>query len=346
MDLEAVNPALRVLDDQLVDADGRRFGRIDDIELDGRPGAETRVGALIVGAGAWRWRVPARLAGITAPPTPQIVRRVPWQLVRSIEPGVVRIATAMGELGSGTGHHAAARWGDELDRGTFRLSSLLGARVQAPDGRPLGDARSAGRSGRRRPHADAAAVTTWRCFGGGSRCWLARPAPRRTRGLPQVTSGTKRHKFRPVAGRRMSDVPDEDRRIAREGRQRRMPPGAARIVVGRLEAASVLADDEKQQRCLTIASCRIEARRAVRGVVRGLLGWTSRSSLAAARRAGGIAARTLAMPPRLAAHVRVCPRPMHPSRWLLDQGQRQVEALTYSPLAGGTATGRSPPHSA
>lgn len=138
MDVEAVNLALRVLDDQLVDADGRRFGRIDDIELDGGPGGETQVGALIVGAGAWRWRVPGRLAGITAALTPQIVRRVPWQLVRSIEPGVVRIATTMGELGFGTGHHAGARWVDELERGTLRLSSLLGARVQAPDGRPLG----------------------------------------------------------------------------------------------------------------------------------------------------------------------------------------------------------------
>jgi hypothetical protein len=69
---------------------------------------------------------------------PQIVRRIPWQLVRSIEPGVVRIATTMGELGFGTGHHAAARRVAELDRGAFRLSSLLGARVEAPDGRPLG----------------------------------------------------------------------------------------------------------------------------------------------------------------------------------------------------------------
>ena len=59
MDPEAIDLALRALDDQLLDSKGTRFGRIADIELEGGLGSATRVSALPVGAGAWRWRLPA-----------------------------------------------------------------------------------------------------------------------------------------------------------------------------------------------------------------------------------------------------------------------------------------------
>jgi sporulation protein YlmC with PRC-barrel domain len=138
MDSTQLNLGLRILDDQLIDAEEERFGRVDDIELAGAPGRETHVGALIVGAGAWRWRVPRRLAGLTSALTPNFVRRIPWELVREIDPGVVRIATTKGELGFGTAHHVGARWVDELEQGTLRLSSLLGSPVVRRGGEPIG----------------------------------------------------------------------------------------------------------------------------------------------------------------------------------------------------------------
>ena len=138
MDALSLNLCLRILDDQLVDAEDERFARVDDIELDGAPGSETRVSALIVGAGGWRWRVPRRLAGITAALTPNVVRRIPWELVQAIEPGVVRIGTTSGELGFGTAHHAGARWVDELGQETLRISSVLGTPVVGPRGEAMG----------------------------------------------------------------------------------------------------------------------------------------------------------------------------------------------------------------
>jgi sporulation protein YlmC with PRC-barrel domain len=138
MDGEPVNLALRVLDDQLVDANGTRFGRVDDLELDGGPGEPPRVAAILMGAGAWRWRVPRHLETVTAALTPDVLRHIPWELVREIEPGVVTIGVSKGELGIDTSHSAGARWIGELERQTLRLTSLLGTPVVGESGEHLG----------------------------------------------------------------------------------------------------------------------------------------------------------------------------------------------------------------
>ena len=70
MEPELINVALRVLDDQLLDVEDERFGRVDDLELVGEPGRETRVNGLIVGAGAWAWRLPGALSRVTRALTP------------------------------------------------------------------------------------------------------------------------------------------------------------------------------------------------------------------------------------------------------------------------------------
>ena len=137
MNPPSLNLALRVLDDQLIDADDEHFGRVDDIELAGAVGRETYVDALIAGAGAWRWRVPRRLAAVASALTPNTVRRIPWELVTEIDPGAVRISTTKGELGFGTAHHVSASWVDELDQRALRLSSLLGTPVMR-DGQAIG----------------------------------------------------------------------------------------------------------------------------------------------------------------------------------------------------------------
>jgi sporulation protein YlmC with PRC-barrel domain len=138
MESKRVNLALRVLDDQLIDADGTRFGRVDDLELEGGQGEQPRVAALLVGAGAWRWRVPRHLSTLTAAITPDVVRGIPWELVRSIEPGQLRIGVSKGELGIGTAHPASARWVGELESQTLRLTSLLGTPVLEETGEQLG----------------------------------------------------------------------------------------------------------------------------------------------------------------------------------------------------------------
>ena len=70
--------------------------------------------------------------------TPNVVRRIPWELVQAIEPGVVRIGTTSGELGFGTAHHAGAKWVDELGQATLRISSVLATPVVGPRGEAMG----------------------------------------------------------------------------------------------------------------------------------------------------------------------------------------------------------------
>jgi len=50
--------AHRLLDEQILDCDGKRCGRIDDIELRGSP---PRISALLVGEGLYPRRLPSRL---------------------------------------------------------------------------------------------------------------------------------------------------------------------------------------------------------------------------------------------------------------------------------------------
>src|SRR5215211_1331667 len=43
-----------VLDRQLVDSDGRRCGKVDDLDIDGEPGGPAKAVALVSGPEAWR----------------------------------------------------------------------------------------------------------------------------------------------------------------------------------------------------------------------------------------------------------------------------------------------------
>jgi hypothetical protein len=46
--------AYRLLDLDLVDSEGRRCGKVDDLDLEGGPGEEATVVALVSGPAAWR----------------------------------------------------------------------------------------------------------------------------------------------------------------------------------------------------------------------------------------------------------------------------------------------------
>jgi sporulation protein YlmC with PRC-barrel domain len=110
MNEEQVGVVHRLLDEQIVDVEERRCGRVDDIELQGNP---PRVTALLVGDGLYPRRVPARfrrLARRLVGPERwgENAVRVPWEAVDEI--GVtVKLRGKAEDHGLGIGDDAD-RW--------------------------------------------------------------------------------------------------------------------------------------------------------------------------------------------------------------------------------------------
>jgi sporulation protein YlmC with PRC-barrel domain len=71
---------LRILDEQIVDSDGRRCGRVEDVEFDAGVGRAARLIGILCGATAWKRRLPPRLAELI-PDDPKGLRRVAWDHV-------------------------------------------------------------------------------------------------------------------------------------------------------------------------------------------------------------------------------------------------------------------------
>jgi sporulation protein YlmC with PRC-barrel domain len=97
----------RVLDDQLVDVDGRRCGRVDDLEFEGDLGTPPRLRAILSGSGTWHRRMPRRLRGIGARVfgtgiVGDDVIRVPWEQVDELA-SVVKLRAKASELGLAQG---------------------------------------------------------------------------------------------------------------------------------------------------------------------------------------------------------------------------------------------------
>ena len=81
-----IDLGLGVLDHQLVDAEGRRCGKVDDLELEGIRDGAPRVGAILTGPSAWRGRgVMGRLAARIG--RGRLVR-VDWKEVTGCEAGI------------------------------------------------------------------------------------------------------------------------------------------------------------------------------------------------------------------------------------------------------------------
>ena len=105
----------RLLDEQIVDVEGRRCGRVDDLELSADP---PTVSALLVGDGLYPRRVPRRLRHLTrrivGPETwgANIVR-IPWTEVDRVD-AAVHLKGKAEDLGIGEG--------DDPDR--WRVRSL------------------------------------------------------------------------------------------------------------------------------------------------------------------------------------------------------------------------------
>jgi hypothetical protein len=97
----------RLLDDQLVDVDSRRCGRVDDLEFEGGFGEPPRLHAILSGSGTWHRRLPRRLRSVGARVfgrgvSGEDVIRVPWQQVDDVS-SVIRLRAKAGELGLGQG---------------------------------------------------------------------------------------------------------------------------------------------------------------------------------------------------------------------------------------------------
>jgi sporulation protein YlmC with PRC-barrel domain len=99
--------ALGLLDHQIVDSEGRRCGKVDDLEIEGGPGETPAVRAILVGPGAWTGR--GRLGRLAAKLGGGGLTRIPWEAVGDVKSAVELTKTAA-DLGLGRGDERAARW--------------------------------------------------------------------------------------------------------------------------------------------------------------------------------------------------------------------------------------------
>lgn len=110
----------RVLDDQLVDVDGRRCGRVDDVEIDGEAGGPAYVHSILSGRGSWARRLPRRLRRLgerafgTAVMGANLIR-VPWSEVEDVGTAIQLRAPAR-ELGLAQGDERVARLIERLPK--------------------------------------------------------------------------------------------------------------------------------------------------------------------------------------------------------------------------------------
>jgi sporulation protein YlmC with PRC-barrel domain len=107
---EPIFIAHRLLDEQILDSDGKRCGRVDDIELEGNP---PRISAVLVGEGLYPRRLPGwlrklarRLAGDEQWGANAV--RVPWEEVDEVN-AAIHLRGKAEEQGLGEGDDPG-RW--------------------------------------------------------------------------------------------------------------------------------------------------------------------------------------------------------------------------------------------
>ena len=105
--MSEIDLAFGLLDHQIVDCDGRRCGKVDDVAIEGGPGEVPVIAALLVGAGAWKGR--GRLGRLASRLAGDGYVRVPWDAVGDVS-SAVELRKHARELGLGRGDDRAARW--------------------------------------------------------------------------------------------------------------------------------------------------------------------------------------------------------------------------------------------
>ncbi len=107
---EPVDLALGILDHQLLDADERRCGKVDDLELD-LSAPRPHVTAILVGARGWRGR--GLLGRFAASVGGGTSARVEWSEVVKVD-SAIRLRRSAGEYGLGRGDERARRLVERL----------------------------------------------------------------------------------------------------------------------------------------------------------------------------------------------------------------------------------------
>lgn len=101
-----IDLGLGVLDHQLLDSEGRRCGKVDDLEITDIRGSDPQVAEILVGVAAWRSRGPfARLGSVFG--AKRIVH-LPWSDVDDVA-SAVRLRRTARELRLGRGDDRARR---------------------------------------------------------------------------------------------------------------------------------------------------------------------------------------------------------------------------------------------
>jgi sporulation protein YlmC with PRC-barrel domain len=104
---ERIDIAVGVLDHQLIDSDGWRCGKVDDVELEGIQEGNPAVAAILVGPRAWRGRgVIGRIAARLARSPRQV--RIEWSDVHKVE-AAVTVRRSAEELSLNRGEVPARR---------------------------------------------------------------------------------------------------------------------------------------------------------------------------------------------------------------------------------------------
>ena len=98
-----------LLDLQIVDKDERSCGVVDDVELSGAPGKETRVEALLVGPGAYEGRMPGWMYWLVRKIAGDRIIRVPADQVIEIG-SVVKLKSKGEKLGLHQVEDKVATW--------------------------------------------------------------------------------------------------------------------------------------------------------------------------------------------------------------------------------------------
>jgi sporulation protein YlmC with PRC-barrel domain len=132
--------ALHLLDDQLIDSQGQRCGRVDDVELRGGAAKHTRIAALISGVGAWPNRLPRRLGPALRGLTPPFAHRIPWDAVADVVT-TVKLSRSRTELGLRSADGRNVLWLGKAVEDGMLASTLLGRTVVNGSGTRLGRVR-------------------------------------------------------------------------------------------------------------------------------------------------------------------------------------------------------------
>jgi sporulation protein YlmC with PRC-barrel domain len=96
----------RLLDTDVLDSEERRCGKVDDVEIEGKPGEPAHLSAIVAGPGAWPGRLPRALRGPAEKLFAREVVRVPWSAVDEIT-AVVKLNHTAKEVRLGTGDDKA-----------------------------------------------------------------------------------------------------------------------------------------------------------------------------------------------------------------------------------------------